>query len=321
MLSKNQRRRQRLESSVTKDVVHSNVNDVPCTQNKTVIKITREQIMAKAKQLWDDFRQYIKTHPNFKTLEDKNKLSIFREKLGYEQFMNEFPIVSRYIVCVGQFNMRAFSKFLDKCEKTVHPPDQMREKGYNEDQWVRRQADYVQYLWEAYQKGHYKVAERQYIWQEAYKRLKGEFDDFRNMHKDIEERVKEEKKDLQAQNARELLERLSTGLQNLSTSEEGYILTALQDLMYKKSYNTVMDHLKQVRKESAVTVESIGVGPEVVPKVTMIETVDADRMHEIDDKYKPEELRGMMVDNNAVINAADLPEDFDTYEIIEEVDL
>jgi len=37
-----------------------------------------------------------------------------------------------------------------------------------------------------------------------------------------------------------------------------------------------------------------GKGPEQPPpKITMIETVEVERMNEIDDKYKPEELRGM----------------------------
>ena len=277
----------------------------PDKPSSTSVVITREQIKDKAAQFWKDVQQYVKTHPEFKNMEDKRKMDFFRDKLGYDMFMSEFPIVSRYMICLGQFNMKAFVRFLDKCEKTIHPPAESREKGYNEDQWVRRQADYVQYLWESYQKGHYNNAEKQWIWQETYKRLKGEFDDFRNMHKDIENKVKEEKVMLQAQNARELLERLVTGQQKLSPEEEVFLLDSLQELSVKRTFSNVLTQLKSKHPEVEPKCVAQGQGPENVPKVTMIETVEAERMHEIDDKYKPEELRGMELDH--AINP--IPED------------
>jgi hypothetical protein len=296
----------------------STLSDVPnqTEQPKTeTITITREQITGKAKQFWNDIRQYIKEHPEFKDLEDKSKLEFCRTKLGYGQFMDEFPIVSRYMVCVGQFNMKAFVRFLDKCEKTVHPPVAQREKGYNEDQWIRRQADYVQYLWESYQKPHYNNAERQYIWQNTYKLLKGEFDDFRDMHKDIEERVKEEKTELQAQNVRELLERIKTGEQRLSPEQEEELLAALEHVVNeRKNAKPESDgDTKQDRTHSnEPTNRTDVVDSEGRTKITVIETVTEEQMQEIDPNYKPSGVGGS--DLTANID----PFDMDDCEILTE---
>ena len=79
---------------------------------------------------------------------------------------------------------------LDKIRMVMHPPPDKREKNYMEDQWIRRQADYVRFLWEAYQKGHFNNAEAKFIWEDSYTKLKGEFDDFRNIYKQVENDTK-----------------------------------------------------------------------------------------------------------------------------------
>jgi hypothetical protein len=181
---------------------------------------------------------------------------------------------------------------LDKMVMTKHPEN--RPSGYMEDQWIRRQADYVQYLWEAYQTRHHNTAERQYIWQESYKRLKGEFDDFRDMHKEIEQKVKQEKKELAAKNVRELLNRIGEKTQNISKTDTLYLMDQLQHLAYKKMFSNCLKELLVIRPETIYKCAGQGKGPEKeAPKITMIETVEVERMNEIDDKYKPPELRGM----------------------------
>jgi hypothetical protein len=54
----------------------------------------------------------------------------------------------------------------------------------------------------------------------------------------------------------------------------------------------------KTKKPLKETCTSEGKG-DAMPRQTirMIETVSADRMHEIDDKYKPDEYKGMMVDD------------------------
>jgi hypothetical protein len=215
--------------------------------------VTEKDIIAKADFMWKTVKDYVKTNPKFKDLQDKKKLEIFRERLGFETFMEEFPIVSRYMICMGQYKTRAFQRFLDKIKRAKHPPPNERPKNYMEDQWIRWQADYVQYLWEEYQRRHYNNAERQWVWQETYKRLKGEFDDFRKMHEDIEDRIKEEKELLAAKNARELLERLKSGSQQLKPEEEEKLLNDLRDLVIKKNFSIVMQELLRKRQPTEVT--------------------------------------------------------------------
>jgi hypothetical protein len=255
-----------------------------------------DDIVQKAEYMYKTYKDYIKSHPEFKNEPDKRKLEFFRTRMNFDTFMNEFPIVSRYMICMGQYKTKAFRRFLDKVkrnQKNLPPPDK-REKGFMEDLWVRNQADYVQYLWESYQKRHYNNAERQWIWQETYERLKGEFDDFRDMHKDIEERIKIEKKQLAAKNTRELLERIKTGKQNLTDDEEKFLLYELQNIAFKKMFSNTLKELLAITRKIEHTSEGTGTNTEKQQqKITMIETVDNNRMTEIDDKYKPTELVGM----------------------------
>jgi hypothetical protein len=243
--------------------------------------VPKDKILEKASELWKTLKEHIKKDNDFKEMENQDKLELFRTKYGYAMFMDEFPIVSRYMICYGQYSEKAFSRMLRKIETTVHPPPEKRDKGYMEDQWVRRQADYVQYLWESYQKRHQNTAERQWIWQSTYERLRKEFDDFRDMHKDIEERVKKEKKTLAGQNARELLERLAAGKQQLSKEEEEFLLTQLSEVFDKKLNGTLDAEAEEEEPKKDNN------------KIVMIETVDVERMKEIDDIYKPPELRQM----------------------------
>lgn len=298
ILTKNQKRRQKIKEKKCqkKDESKDSTPTTPAAPAATPPSeglVSKEQIVAKAGQLWADLKEYAKNHPEFKSLDQKNQMEIFSSKVGYETFMNEFPIVSRYMICAGQFSMKAFMRFLEKMEKTQHPPADKRPKGYMEDQWIRRNADYAQYLWEAYQKRHFNNAERKFVWQHAYETLKHEFDDFRNKHKEVEERVKEEKKELDAKNARELIERVQSGKQKLSHEEELYLLAALEDLLYKKNFNAVLKQLTSIRVRYEEGFTGVGSGPDENQKITMIETVDVERMGEIDDKFKPAELRGM----------------------------
>jgi len=291
-------------------------SDIPIKPANPII--TREHVISKAGEMWKIHKEFVKKEPDFKKLTDKEQLDIFRTKLGFGPFMDEFPIVSRYLICTGQYSSVAFNRMLQKTEAMQHPEPSERPKGYMEDQWIRRQADYVQYLWETYQKGHYDNAQRKYVWAEAYKRLRGEFDDFRNMHKDIEERVKEEKKELAVKNTREFLERVASGTQKLSRQEEEYLLYQLQNITYKKMFGNVLKELLVKAKFVEPVHEAMGAGPENIPKITMIETVDVNRMGEVDEQYKPAALRGMepVIEGDTAGDADD-----DDGEVIEEIEV
>lgn len=258
------------------------------------VLITEDDIVNKADFMWAEVKLAAKSDEKFRAMKDKAKIEFFRTNMGYASFMDDHPIVTRYMICMGQYKSKSFRRYLDRIKQVVHPDASLREKGYMEDQWIRRQADYVQYLWESYQKRHYNNAERKYVWQNTYMNLRGEFNDFRNMHKDIETKVEEEKEVLAAQNARDLLERLKSGTQKLSTDEEAMLLLELQTLIVKRRFQTTLDEM--LKKTEVIAASSTGVGhgaDDNAPKITMIETVDAERMNEIDDKYKDPKYRGL----------------------------
>lgn len=191
-------KRQNLSNS-TKSKKPDSSNTNPTDRIEIAIK--------EASSMWGDLKDRIKTNPEFIELKDEEKVNIFQKK--YKDFYTEFPIVSRYMVCMGQYSNKAFKRYLIKCKSVKPVPPQERVEGYTEDQWVQRQADYVRYLWESYQTQHFSSSDAQGIWQHAYQTLKKEFKDFKDMHKVIEEKLKSEDKIGKAELVKELLQRLS----------------------------------------------------------------------------------------------------------------
>lgn len=235
------------------------VESTPLSTSSQELSI--DELIKKLDTLWAAVKKHVKATPEFKELDDKKKLDFFRKSFPTE--MDEHPIVTRYMICLGQYRSKAFRRMLEKTKRMVHPPPEKRDKGYMEEQWIRRQADYVQYLWEEYQRGHYSMAERNWVYQEAYNRLKGEFDDFRDMHKEVEKRIEEEKKSLAGRNVRDLLIRLKTGKQQLSEEEQTFLRQELRKVLIKSNFRVVLKQLKETRKETEPTCVATGKGEEV----------------------------------------------------------
>lgn len=235
-----------------------------------------------ASKMWADVKKKVVDDPKFIDVPDKEKLTYFREELKYEEFMNEYPVMTRYMVCMGQYSSKAFKRYLEKVRNTVPPVP--CPPGYKEDQWVRRQADYVQFLWEAYQRNHIDSAERKMVWSDAYKNLKGEFDDFRDKYKAVEAATKEEKGVLKAKNARDLIKRLSGGQQALTDDETRALIKSLRAKVVKSKYRKTLKQLKATTTEIEAVSFGRGRGPaeedeKNKPRVIMTEHVNADADH------------------------------------------
>ena len=158
----------------TKEAFKSDDSDIQkINESKDHIEVS----ILVATKMWNDIKTRVTNDPKFVELPDNDKVAIYQNS-EYKEFYTEFPIVSRYMVCMGQFSSKALKKYLLKCKNVKHDAVKSREKGYTEDQWVQRQADYVRYLWESYQRQHYSPSESTNIWQHAYKTLKQEFKDF-----------------------------------------------------------------------------------------------------------------------------------------------
>ena len=245
-------------------------------------QLSAKEITNIANKLWKSVKDKAKSNPEFKDMTDKSKRGLFEDE--YKEFMNEYPFVSNYMICAGQYSSVAFSRYLDKIRMTVHPPPDKREKGYMEDQYNRRNADYARYMWEASKKGKYDNEEAKFVWQRAYNTLKGEFDDFRNKYKELEKSTKEEKKLNNAQNAKDLLERLATGKQELNYVDQATLLELLKDKVYKRRFSNALDSLLERTKRIEPVCERNGTAPEEDENkqtVKMIEYVDHTRIDKI----------------------------------------
>ena len=190
------------------------------------MQMSMNNALDQAEEIWTSLRGYVKTNPSFRDKSDEEKIELFQK--NHKEFYNEFPIVCRYMICMGQYKRKAFKRYLLKVKNTVAPAADKRAKNYMEDQWVRRQADYIRYLWEAYQTKKINTKEAQAVWKHAYDMLTKEFSDFREMHKTIEERLKKEANVNNAQAARELLGRVSSGAQALPEEDTKGLIEALR---------------------------------------------------------------------------------------------
>lgn len=215
--AKRNNRKQRLSNKTF------NSNDTAATKPTTQ---TMETSIKQANELWDDLKKRVKDNPEFASLSDSKKIEIY-QKSEFKEFYVNFPIVCRYMICMGQFSNKAFHRYLTKCETTTQP-DVKREKGFAENEWVKRQADYVRYLWESYQKPHFKSSDAQQIWQHSYDTLKKEFDDFRDMHADVEKKLESDGRHNKAEMVKELLTRMSKQEQSLDQDTTTQLIDKLQ---------------------------------------------------------------------------------------------
>ena len=188
-----------------------------------------EKAILDANKLWDDIKKRIKDNEEFFKLDDSKKVEIYQNS-EFKHFYNTYPIVCRYMICMGQFSNKAFRRFLVKSSNVAKQPIK-REKGYNEDQWVQRQADYIRYLWESFQPTRFSKKESDAIWRNAYETLKKEFSNFRKMHEDVSNKLKEEKKLNKKELIKEMIERLS-------------------DQDNNESSNVLLEKLKQLKNNS-----------------------------------------------------------------------
>jgi hypothetical protein len=58
--------------------------------------------------------------------------------------------------------------------------------------WIERQAVYVRFLWEEYQTSSFDIKDSDNIWQHTYDTLTKEFNDFKELHEKMEQKVKED---------------------------------------------------------------------------------------------------------------------------------
>ena len=216
-------------------------DEVKPADDKTVT--SNDDIINIANRLWLDLKKKVKENPDFGKIPDSEKLDLFHKNEEFKKFYTELPIVSRYMICMGQYSVKALKRYLKKCKNVKLDQSTSRESGYIEDQWIQRQADYVRYLWESYQKQHFSKKDSNAIWAHAYETLKKEFSDFRILHKEIEAKLQTNEKNNKNSLTKELLTRLSTNEQFLDDNSTKDLIVSLQDKLIKQRRREVMSDI------------------------------------------------------------------------------
>jgi hypothetical protein len=241
--------------SLIKDVSVTQEIDIP---TKDYIKAAMDE----AGKFWKAVKVKSKDE-KFVDLPDKEKIATFGKE--FHKFQQEFPIVTRYLVCMGQFSQKAFKRYLVKIKNTKIP--EKRDKSYMEDLWVRNQAHYVRYLWESYQRGHYNNTDAKAVWQGAFNALKKEFLDFRSLHDTVEKTIKDNRVSHKIERIKELMQRLASGDQTLNEEQMRELTMVMQSQLLRQRKEKNVTELLKTIKEVPVTYESFGKvsPPEEIP--------------------------------------------------------
>lgn len=230
--------------------------------------------LIEAEEVWLNSQILIRS-PMYKKMSDDQKISLVQK--DFALFYKNFPIVARYMICHGQYSSEAFRKMLINCKNSNleevyelvdemiqnETPQDKKGKGKmpesialeqklkesekrtkaNEILWVKRQADYVRYLWEYMQDNKFLQVDSDNIWKQAYQSLYNEFMQFKEMHKNTESKIKEE----QLKHKKELLYEMSTriieGSQSLPKDAAIELLNKLKDKVYKQRYTKLLNQL------------------------------------------------------------------------------
>ncbi len=204
-----------------------------------------------ASELWQDIKKRVRDDTDFVSLPDSKKIEIY-QKSEFKDFYTNFPIVCRYMICMGQFSMKAFKRFLKKTQNMLKLQQEQRQsrpitekpKTNSEDEWVKRQADYVRYLWEAYQKSNFSTIEAQRVWQHAYTTLTKEFSDFKDLHKEIEEKLKVDGKTNKSEVVREMLSRVANEEQSFDEKTNEELIIKLNKQVIAQRRRNLLQQIK-----------------------------------------------------------------------------
>jgi ribosome-binding factor A len=201
--------------------------------------------MVEAEKMWFQLKIIlIKNGEEYKKLKDEERMELFNN--SFSQFIKEFPIVSKYMICMGQYSQNAFEKYLKKSAKTTANTLQRRkDKEYMENMWIERQADYVKFLWiDTYGKKYKNPNYARKIWEDAYNTIKKEFVEFRKLHKDMEVKVKKDESNNKVVLLNEAIDRALHSNQKPTIEQAKNIKYFLQNQLIKQNKIKMLQELK-----------------------------------------------------------------------------
>lgn len=215
--------------------------------------------MLEAEEIWMNV-QILAKSDQYEKMTDDERISLIQR--DFKDFYKNFPIVSRYMICLCEYSAKAFRKMLIKCKNTKIPTEYLDKKGkgkddgskpvdrkdINEKLWIERQADYIRFLWEENQET-FEKKESDEVWKTAYNSLTKEFEDFKRMHEQAEKKIKEEEIKHKKELLYEMSNRIITGTQKLSNDDAKELVAKLKSRLYKQKYKKVMGELTTTKQQ------------------------------------------------------------------------
>lgn len=244
-------------------------HDINCIKiNKEDSNIEYVKVaLIEAEQIWFNVQIIIKTE-YYSKMTDDEKVAIIQKE--FSDFYKNFPIVSRYMICIGQYRMLAFKKMLIKChetKKTDYEGNQQSSKDSNEKLWIMRQADYVRFLWEDIQDGKFDQAISDTVWQETHDSLTEEFSTFKTLHENAEIKVKSDDIKHRKELLYELSQRIIDGDQTMDKDAFTELMEKLLDKLYAQRFKKVIKDLSLNNVvNTEVEISSTGVGTNLYRK-------------------------------------------------------
>jgi hypothetical protein len=229
--------------------------------------------LIEAEQIWLNVKILLKTE-QYSKMDDAEKIKLI--ETDFKDFYKNFPIVSRYMICLGQYSMHAFKRMIIRCKTITETTYISKDKGksvlieseseseakknLNEKLWVERQADYVQFLWEDFQEKTNCAdfdENAKKIWTQTYESLTNEFNSFKELHESAEQKIKDNNLKYKKELLYEMSDRIISGKQKLDDDTTKQFINKLKDKLFKQKYNNVVKQLATIPEIKSIA-EDIG---------------------------------------------------------------
>lgn len=221
--------------------------------------------LIEAQQIWLNVTILMQSD-QYKNMTDDEKIALIQR--DFKDFYKNFPIISRYMICLGQYSQTAFQRMLIRCktitelihesnDKAEIQDEKSKKKDFNEKSWIERRADYVQFLWEDVQEGSFDPVDAKKIWNQIYEALLSEFTQFKTMHDDAEKKIKEDEIKHKKELLYEMSERLVSGKQVLANTDAHALVNKLKDIVYKQRFTNLVKQLNDVTLIEPI-IEAVG---------------------------------------------------------------
>ena len=215
-------------------------------------------------------------------------LDMFSKKDTYKDFIKEFPIVCNQMLTKDVFNINAFKRMLRSIQhqQSLYNEEKASIKGYNHDQWIRRRADYIRYLYEeGRKKKHLSIihSDAERIWNQTYEALKMEKNSFKDEYDDTEQKIKEQLVFDRVFKTKSLLSHVKDGSFVLDEDSAEHLLFKVKLMKRKIKWKKVMRSILTEVKTIEPVCEEKGTNEDDREQTTiqMIEHVDENRIDEV----------------------------------------